>query len=290
MIRMRNFRPMVTLLLIPALLSACATPQQKSEEEVAAEKEKTNELRAMVAKLGTKLDALEGQITTLNDKVETTKNSVNNLLPAKAVQGNAIPVHGAEAAGIPVEARKSEADPEGAFVSDAAVGGYRKAIILFEAKKYPEAILAFTHFLDRYADHALAGSAQYYIGESYFKQKEYKLAVQEYNRVITSYDRSPRVSETLKALSETEDLLKRAAESTRHRQTLLALFPNSPAAKSLMNTADLKAAKEDAEDSGDEEEAEGAGKSAKPDSKGDAGKVDPVPTAPAPGASPGAGK
>jgi outer membrane protein assembly factor BamD (BamD/ComL family) len=61
------------------------------------------------------------------------------------------------------------------------------------------------------------------------KQKEYKNAAAEYERVLTSYDRSPHIADTLKELAETEDQLKLTDRAARHRQLLTSLFPQSPA-------------------------------------------------------------
>lgn len=93
--------------------------------------------------------------------------------------------------------------------------------------------MAFSEFLEKAPDHPLAGSAQFYVGESYFKQKEYKLALQEYQRVLTSYDRSPVVADTLARMITTEEILKKQPEAEKHQHLLTSLFPNSPAARSL---------------------------------------------------------
>jgi tetratricopeptide (TPR) repeat protein len=106
-------------------------------------------------------------------------------------------------------------------------------MILFKAKKFPESMLAFSSFIERYADHPLAGSAQFYVGECYYRQKEYKLAVVEYQRVLTSYDRSGSLPETLKQMAQAEEHLAQAEDALKHRQLLLSLFPQSPAAHSV---------------------------------------------------------
>jgi tetratricopeptide (TPR) repeat protein len=114
-------------------------------------------------------------------------------------------------------------------VNDEAVRSFRKAMILFEAGRFSEAEPAFASFMDRYPDHALAGAAQFYIGESFFKQGNYTQAYDEFQRVLMSYDRSAHVTETLRDLAETEDQLHKNQDAARHRQELSSLFPQSPA-------------------------------------------------------------
>ena len=124
-------------------------------------------------------------------------------------------------------------DPEAGFTQDAAVQNFRKALIIFQGLKYPEATLAFSDFLEKYPDHAMAGAAQFYIAEAYTKQNEPKLALQEYQKLLTTYDRSSHVADTLKQMAAAEDTLKRREEAARHRQLLTSLFPLSPAASEL---------------------------------------------------------
>jgi TolA-binding protein len=70
--------------------------------------------------------------------------------------------------------------------------------------------------------------AQYYIGESYFLQKKYLLAVEEFKQVLTSYDRSPYIAQTLNKLAEVEDQLNQREDAAKHRQLLTSLFPHAP--------------------------------------------------------------
>jgi tetratricopeptide (TPR) repeat protein len=120
-------------------------------------------------------------------------------------------------------------------------------MILFQSHNYPDASLGFSAFVDQYPDHALAGSAQFYLGECYFKQKEYKLAARELGRVITTYDRSPHIAETLRDLSISEEKTGMPEEAARHRQLLTSLFPHSPAAHSANDVTASEASASEAE-------------------------------------------
>lgn len=182
-----------------------------------------------------RLQSLEEKTQHLNEQLEAMKSALDKLIQTQGPQKNAvtpaIPHPATESdMGVPAEPLKTNrADPEAGFVRDEAVNAFKTAIYLFKAEKYPESILAFAGFVDRYPDHPLAGSAQFYIGESYFRQKEYRLAIQEYEKVIASYDRASAVPQTLRRLAECKDELKLKEEGNRHRAMLSALFPNSPA-------------------------------------------------------------
>ena len=188
-------------------------------------------------KNGAQVDELRSKVSTLNDKLDASKSKTMGA-PQTHVISEAIVAQPGEGNGAEIQTSLSSRDPETGFINDEAIETYKKAMILFEAHKYPEAVLAFSGFLEKYADHPLAGTAQFYVGESYFQQKELKLAYQEYQRVLTSYDRSPHITQTLKRLAQVEESLSMNEAAAKHRQMLLSMFPQSPAAAD--NSGDIK--------------------------------------------------
>ena len=201
---------------------------QAAAEPETANPGTSNDPRMSAAGLNARLDALEAKLAAVNDKLDATQHALDNFLTAHSPKMSGVTTPTNEAAGTPVAAT-DENTP--GFVQDSAVQLFRKANILFESERYTDANLAYSNFLERYPDHPLAGSAQFKIGEGYFRRKEYKQAVQEYLKVLTSYDRSPAISSTLRHLAEAEDALGRPQEAARYRQQLMSLFPSSPAAQ-----------------------------------------------------------
>lgn len=186
----------------------------------------SNEMRAQI-------EALQGRIELLESRLVSAehKNFLKNGKPGIQVIGERATQVRGKRVDPELSVRAGARDPEAGFVQDSATKSYRQSMILFRGRKYAEAILAFSAFLQANADHPLAGSAQFYIGESYFRQKEYKLAITEYARVLTAYDRSPRIAQTLKQMAAAEEADGRTDDAKRHRQLLLSLFPQSPAAQ-----------------------------------------------------------
>ena len=146
----------------------------------------------------------------------------------KKIETVSVPTHPGDRIGTPVPVREEPGDPEMGFTNDSTIQEFRSAIILHKAGKYPEAVLAFSAFVENYPDHPLAGTAQFYVGDSYFRQKEYGLAVREFQRVLTTYDRSTHIAQTLREISDSEDALRKSDDAARHRQLLMSLFPHSP--------------------------------------------------------------
>lgn len=211
----------------PAGTSLQAAPQTLAEEN--------RNLKGQVNALVSRLEAMESRLNAMVEKVETAKSH------APAQPARIVP-HSGSTGGVPVEAAETSADPAAGFVNDSAVQAYRKSMVLFRAGRHADAVLSFTAFLEKYPDHPLAGAAQYHVGESYLLQKEYKRAVQEFQRVLTSYDRSSHVAQTLREMAEAEDALKRTEDAARHRQLLMSLFPHSPFAISGADASAVSAA------------------------------------------------
>jgi TolA-binding protein len=231
-IRKALFSQLLVASCASALLatSACSSAGKKSDGGTEANPEHQKEIAALQGRI----QELEAQLKTTNDKLDAMKLMMETANPSLKAPEPPTPTgilgHPADGVGARVEPTPSRKDPEGSFVRDQAVQTYRQAITLMESQKYPEAVLAFSGFLERHPDHPLAGAAQYHIGKCYMEQGEFKLASAELERVLTSYDRSSHVTATLRDLADAKDALKLPEEAAKHRQMLTSLFPQSPAA------------------------------------------------------------
>jgi TolA-binding protein len=233
-----------TLPLSLVLLAACATNRTAGQapdprqEELEQARRQVQELRDQVSTLNGRLEGMELKMVSLHDELKASKTSLETI-SRRGQDSGVVEISAASSStiGKGVLTSKAESDPEAGLVTDIAVETYRKAMILFESKKYPEAMLAFTNFLEQYADHPWAGAAQYHVGQSYHLQKECKLAIQEYQRVLTSYDRSSHVADSLQKLAACEEELKMPVAAAKHRQLLISLFPNSPAARDIVGAS-----------------------------------------------------
>ncbi len=229
---------LVLAISIACLASGCAVFEKRKDSDD-AQRPGSAELRAQLVQLTAKVEELQGRMGSMSDKVDATQASFEVFMSrqgkapvprADAKRTHGVAAHPSEGLGKSTAASVSASDPEGGFVNDEAVLLFRKASVLYQARKYPEAVLSFASFVEKYPDHPLAGSAQFYVGSSYFKQKENKLALQEYERLLTSYDRSPKVADALRDMATIEDQLQMKDEAARHRQLLSSVYPQSPAA------------------------------------------------------------
>jgi len=61
---------------------------------------------------------------------------------------------------------------------------YAAALTTFRAREHGQAVLDLLDFIAKYPKHALAGNAQYWIGEAYWAQRDYRQALVEFEKVF----------------------------------------------------------------------------------------------------------
>ena len=60
---------------------------------------------------------------------------------------------------------------------------YNAALTTFRSREHGQAVLDFIDFIAKYPKHSLAGNAQYWIGEAYWAQRDYRQALVEFEKV-----------------------------------------------------------------------------------------------------------
>lgn len=230
MISSKNQRKLSTL--IPALtiatgmlsFSSCSTFSRHDDTAENAASEATDP----IAQKNARIQELEGTVSTLHSKVERLETQLRaSQSKPEFRQSFDRPIR--PSVGNSVQASIAGSDPEIGYANHSIVQAYRQGKILFDSEKYPEAILAFSALLERESKHVLAGSAQFYLAESYYLQGEYAVAEQEYTRVISSFERSPQVTKAYARLADCYAKQGKTAEAERMKLQIRALFPSSPA-------------------------------------------------------------
>ena len=61
---------------------------------------------------------------------------------------------------------------------------YAAALATFRSREHGQAVLDFIDFIVKYPKHPLAGNAQYWIGEAYWAQRDYRQALLEFEKVF----------------------------------------------------------------------------------------------------------
>lgn len=222
-------------------------PEAANAPALPPEQQRMEALTLQLSRSQARIEELEAKMAAMNDSLEGTRLAVENITGPK--EAKTVPL-GAnddrlhpDAAHAPEEEKDhspkkaSRGAPQKAAVTvtDAASAERDEAVALFVqaanlARKgnHADAVLAFTRFVENHPDHALAGSAQFQAGESYFHMGQYKLALVEYQKVISGFPGSPRAASALVRMAHCHGAQGNEKEASRYMALAQENFPGNP--------------------------------------------------------------
>lgn len=183
-----------------------------------------------------RVDAVAGQMQSLNESLEEVKSRLGKLQQQLAdtqsvvqsldskLSGGAPPPTGA-AAGTP-----SAGTPVPSNIPSAEVL-YSTALRDFTSGKYELARQEFTDYLRYYSSTDLAANAQFYIGETFYAQKDYDQAIVEYDKVLERYPKGYKLAAAQLKKGYALLELDRTDAGVRELRAVVNRFPNSDEAR-----------------------------------------------------------
>ena len=109
--------------------------------------------------------------------------------------------------------------------------GYETAYNLFKTGNYAGAIAAFQNFLKTYPSSNLAPSAQYWIGNAYFAQRDFKNAIASQQKLLDAYPDSSKVPDAMLNIASAQQELGKTGAARKTLNDLIAKYPVSDAAE-----------------------------------------------------------
>lgn len=210
----------------------------------------------------TRLEKLERKIEDQKELILNLKEEISRLQSSKRMEPNPHPQ--SKEKHVPVQKLLPEADSdlldredldkilgtEEESVADSShemIHYYYEGQKHFEAGRYEEAIKNFKKFVDENPTHVYADRAQFYVFDSYFKGKEYGLAILAASLIETRHPYSFRMQETLykKGLALVAMNQRESARTTF--ENLIKRYPGNPFSQNAgrelasMAKAELKA-------------------------------------------------
>jgi tol-pal system protein YbgF len=107
---------------------------------------------------------------------------------------------------------------------------YEYATGLLQRGAYPEAGLAFKAFVTQHPKDALAGNAQYWLGETYYAQSDYKNAAIAFAEGYQKYPKSSKAPDNLLKLGMSLGQTGRKADACTAFKQLASQFPSASGA------------------------------------------------------------
>jgi tol-pal system protein YbgF len=197
--------------------------QMRMEDFRKSQIEKDQQLRSQYAELYATIDRLQEQIQLLNGKIEEKEHqnmfSGNNGGSAESKLANLeqetqsikdrllrieeyLALEGAGKKSAPTKpipekppAKEKTETPPAKEMSENEL--YAKAKQDFDSGELETARTGFQEFLKRYPKSPIADSAQFWVGEIYYRQKWYEKAILEYQKVIENYPKGNKVQASL---------------------------------------------------------------------------------------------
>jgi tol-pal system protein YbgF len=108
---------------------------------------------------------------------------------------------------------------------------YQTAFDLLQARKYDEAGKAFTQFLSGYASSPLADNAQYWLAQSHYVQRQFNVALPEFQKVIDKYPQSSKLPDALLKVGYCQSELGNKNAARTALQQVMKQFPDTTAAR-----------------------------------------------------------
>jgi tol-pal system protein YbgF len=172
-------------------LGATMSSLQKSVQDVQANSgARLDTMSTQVQGLSDNLEEIKSRLGKLNQQLVDLQNSVQSLDAKISGAGAPAPATGlatpTSSTGSPRPAGSS-ALPAGAPSADTL---YSNGLRDITSGKYDLARSEFEDYLKFYSDTDLASNAQFYLGEIFYKQKQYTDAVAAYDKVLTNYPKS----------------------------------------------------------------------------------------------------
>ena len=209
-----------------------------------------------VESLGTEVRELRGQLEEQSHAINQLKQGQRELYldvdqrlqriesapPAEAASPSPQPPTTAPATPVaPTETGASQPAPApvpATTPSDPAAGvdpfaeqqAYQGAFDLLKSARYEDAAAAFTQFIAEYPAGSYADNAQYWLGETHYITRRFEPALQEFQRLVSTYPNSRKLTHALLKIGYVHDELGNKAEAEKVLGDLIARYPQSAAA------------------------------------------------------------
>ena len=205
------------------------------------------DLYTQIEALKLEMNRLRGQIEVLNNNVENTGKRQRDMYldldtRMRRFEQQGVPPPTAEAPAAPAAPQPATAaatgtppptPPAAAVIADtgAETRTYEAAQGQRRVGNYQGAIVAFQNFIKQYPKSNLAPRAQYWIGDSYFNLRDFKLAIGSQQTLLKTYPDSPSVPDSLLNIASSQIEMGESIAGKKTLEELVAKYPVSEAAE-----------------------------------------------------------
>jgi tol-pal system protein YbgF len=197
-------------------------------ESSAADRRAILDLAGQLDQLRSDLARLRGQVEVLTNQIETGEKRQKDLYLDIDTRLRKLEQAREQAAASAAQTAASGETP----AAPAETKAYEAALNQFKLGNYPLAISAFEGFLVTYPSSSLAPSAQYWIGNAYYAQHDYKKAIASQQKLLSAWPDSAKAPDGMLNIASSQEASGDRRGARKTLEGLLDKYPTSPAATS----------------------------------------------------------
>ncbi|MBI5492988.1 MAG: tol-pal system protein YbgF [Deltaproteobacteria bacterium] len=244
-----KIRPLILFPLIALSFSGCASMNER-ERAVDQLTRQVAELKASVEEKGARLDDLSNKFSLLHEKIEASNAAIGKIstVPDEPPAGLAVvPLNEdgearARRRYLPAKlerpAEKAPPTSAPALANNAGIAAradtpvtlYNRGQDLFISGRYDEARRAFLALVKDFPGDNLADNALYWVGESYYSEKDYGTALLKFKEAADRYPEGNKAPDALLKVGFTCIEINRPEDAKDALQGLVRKYPDSEAA------------------------------------------------------------
>jgi tol-pal system protein YbgF len=199
--------------------------------------------RRNIADLRVGVDELRQQLSILTERLEASDVQMSRrigALEARLTPGSAPATLGSRPAPPATGQTPAPGSPVGELpgsTSAASPGSaearrlYQAALGDYQRGKFDLAAQGFRTYMEQEPRGDVADTAQYYLGESLYSAKDYRGAIDEFERLVRDFPQSPQVPSALLKTGYAYYEIKDSVQGRRALRTLVEKYPSSKEAK-----------------------------------------------------------
>jgi tol-pal system protein YbgF len=200
--------PLRLLILVALALPSAAFAQRSDPVYV---EDRLNQLQQAISLLTGQIEQLQYKNNQLQQQLEKMQADYEFRLEQVEKGGGGARPGGAPAR--PPAPSTAAAPPAAAGAAGAADQVYNDAFKKLQDGDYAGAEKGFKAFVQRYPQHALAGNAQYWLGETFYARRDYQNAMTAFAEGYKAYKASPKGPDNLLKLGVTLATLNRKTDA-----------------------------------------------------------------------------
>jgi len=226
---------LIVLLIFGVPLAASAAQWRSKAPE--KEKAAASISQETLLELLTQLESLQSEVQLLRNQTEVQQNEINRL--RSRLQDvtsdldrrvSTMERHGGSSKAS--SSKKGASSKPIAVVTGEEQKRYDAAFRLMKQGDYAGAARAFRNFIARYPASPLAANAQYWIAESNYFVRNFRLALKEFKKLEKEYPNSRKLSDAMLKIGYSYYELNEWAKAHKALQKVIDRFPGSRNAKS----------------------------------------------------------